>query len=74
MQNRPDIGKSGRSKDIAQAFIARLEDLETLLAEEDSETLAARLENPNPDAVPKGTFLDNRQDLLKEIQVAKALF
>jgi hypothetical protein len=48
--------------------------MERLLTEENLDALAARLENPNLDAVPKKTLSENRQGLLREIGTAKAFF
>jgi hypothetical protein len=74
LRGRPGIEKSARSRETARTFLARLRDLERMFAEENTDSLAARLGDPNLDAVPKGTLLDNRQDLLDEIKVAKKFF
>ena len=74
IRGRPGIAKSARTRETARSFLARLRDLERMLAEENLDALAARLENPNLDAVPKGTLLNNRQDLLAEIKVAREYF
>lgn len=74
LRNRPGIEKSAHSKAVAQSFLARLTDLERLLAEDNIEVLAAKLADPTMDAVPKDVFLNNRQELLDEIQVAKDFF
>jgi|GEM_PF-1100203 len=74
LRNGPGIEKSARSKAVAQSFLARLNDLEKVLAEDNIEVLAAKLSDPTMDAVPKEVFLNNRQDLLKEIQGAKNFF
>jgi hypothetical protein len=74
LRNRPGIEKSAHSKAVAQSFLARLNDLETVLAEDNIEVLAAKLSDPTMDAVPKDVFLSNRQPLLDEIQVAKKFF
>ena len=71
LKNRPGIEKSPRSRRIASTWLARLQDLETVLEEENLAYLGAKLEIPNFDAVPVETLLNNRQDLLSEIQVAK---
>jgi hypothetical protein len=74
VRGRPGIEKSARAKDTARTFLARLRDLEGMLAEENIDFLAARLENPNLDAVPRATLAGNRQALLDEIKVAKEYF
>jgi hypothetical protein len=74
LRNRPGIEKSAHSKAVAQSFLARLTDLESMLAEDNIEVLAAKLADPTMDAVPKDVFLRNRPALLDEIQVAKEFF
>jgi len=74
LENRPGIEKSARSKAIARSFLARLDDLERVLEEDNLDVLAAKLESPNLDGVPRATLLDNRPDLLMEIQEAKDFF
>jgi hypothetical protein len=74
LKNRPGIEKTAHSKAVAQSYLARLTDMERLLAEDNIGVLAAKLSDPTMDAVPKETFLNNRQDLLKEIQEAKEFF
>ncbi len=74
LRNQPGIEKTAHSKAVAQSFLARLNDLEKVLAEDNIEALAAKLSDPNMDAVPKDVFLKNRQALLDEIQVAKKFF
>ncbi len=74
IKDRPGIEKSERSRTIATTWLARLEDMETMLTEDNIEQLAKKLETPNYDAVPSETLLNNRQELLKEIQTAKDFF
>jgi hypothetical protein len=74
LKNRPGIEKSAHSKAVAQSYLARLTDMERLLGEDNIEVLAATLSDPTMDSVPKDVFLNNRQDLLKEIQEAKDFF
>lgn len=74
LKDRPGIAQSQRSKRVARAWLGRLQDLETVLAEENLPFLAARLSAPEFDAVPAETLAKNRQDLLREIRVAKAFF
>jgi len=74
LKNRPGIEKSAHSKAVAQSYLARLTDMERLLGEDNIEVLAAKLSDPTMDSVPKDVFLNNRQDLLKEIQEAKDFF
>jgi hypothetical protein len=74
LRNQPGIEKSAHSKTVARAYLARLNDLERLLAEDNIEALAAKLADPTMDAVPREIFLDNRQALLDEIEVAKDFF
>lgn len=74
LEDRPGIEKSARSKKVAQAYLARLMDLERLLADDNVEALAAKLADPTMDAVPREVFLDNRPALLDEINGAKSFF
>lgn len=74
LKNRPGVEHSAQAKKIAYTWLARLEDLETVLAEDNMEYLAPKLEVPNLDAVPKDILVKNRPGLLKEIQVAKDFF
>ncbi len=74
LKDGPGIETSARAKAAAKEYLARLTDMERLLTEENLDALAARLENPNLDAVPKKTLLKNRQGLLREVGTAKAFF
>ena len=74
VRNRPPLEEGGQAEAIARFWLARLENMERVLAPENMERLAASLEVPNWDAVPRETLIDNREDLLREIQVAKRFF
>lgn len=74
LQGRPGIETSARSRHVAATWLARLEDLETVLEEENSTYLGAALEVPNFDAVPSETLRANREELLDEIGGAKEFF
>ncbi len=74
LKDRPGIEQSDRSRTIATSWLARLEDMESMLVMDNIEHLAKKLELPNYDAVPRQTLLNNRQALLKEIQTAKDFF
>jgi hypothetical protein len=74
IEDRPGIEKSVRSRRVAATWLARLEDLETVLEEENLAYLGAGLEVPNFDAVPTETLRKNRENLLKEIQFAEKFF
>jgi hypothetical protein len=74
LKGHPGVSRSPRSRRIAATWLARLNDLESVLAPENLAYLGAKLEIPNFDAVPAETLRKNRDDLLKEIAVAKAFF
>lgn len=74
LRDRAPLEQSTQAKAIAQYWLARLENMERVLAPENMEQLAARLERPNWDAVPRETLFNNREDLLREIQTAKQFF
>jgi hypothetical protein len=74
IRNHPGLEKSTRARDVARAFLARLNDLERILATDNTDYLSTKLELPDLDAVPKEIFLKNRQRLLQEIEVAKVFF
>ena len=71
---QPGIEQSERTRRVAKAFIARLDDLARLLGEDNHTTLAARLERPTIDAVPEAVLASSRPRLLEEISIAKAYF
>ena len=72
--NTQALAKSAHSKKVAKAWLARLEDLEAMLAEDNIEYLSKQLVKPNFDAVPKDVLINNRTELLEEIQDAKVFF
>jgi hypothetical protein len=74
IRDRPGIEKGARSKEVARSYLARLKDLERVLAEDNIDFLAAKLENPTIDAIPKDVLLKSRPGLLKEIEAAKDYF
>ena len=74
LRNGPPIKMSLRSRSAAQVWIARLEDIERVLAEQNMEQLAEELESPYWDSVPKDVLMKNRQGLLQEIETAKGFF
>lgn len=74
LKDRPGIEHSAHSRTVAASWLARLEDLETILSDENIEHLAKKLASPNMDAVPSETLMNSRQDLLKEVQTAKDFF
>lgn len=74
LKNQAALGKGLQAKRVAQTWLARLEDLETVLAEDNIEFLAKKLEAPDFDGVPKKTLINNRESLLEEISVAKKYF
>jgi hypothetical protein len=74
LAGRPGIGESAQAKRVARAWVARLEDLERTLAEENVDFLARRLAFPDADAVPRETLVRNREALLEEVRGSKAFF
>ena len=68
------IEKSVQSRNVARSWLARLEDLETMLTETNLAQLAQRLETPNFDAVPEDVLRKNRSAILDEIEEAKGFF
>lgn len=74
LSGRPGIAESAQAKRVARTWVARLQDLERMLAEENVDFLAGRLAFPNPDAVPRETLIRNREALLEEIRSSRAFF
>jgi len=74
LKGGPGIGRSAASREVARTWLARLDDLERVLAVENLEQLAQRLENPNWDAVPREVLYENREDLLAEVRTARQFF
>jgi hypothetical protein len=68
------ISKSPRSKEVAAAWLSRLEDMEGLLAEENIEYTAEHFNGGINQEVPRDVFIDNREALLDEIGKAKTFF
>lgn len=74
LEGRPPIGAGPKAEGIAQAWLARLEDLERVLAEENLDFLSRRLASPIYDGVPRDTLLRDREALLEEIRTSKTFF
>ncbi len=74
LQGAPPLSGHPRAKALARTWLARLEDLESRLAEDQIENFAKRLE-PSPwDIVDEDLLRKNRSALIKEIQKAKDYF
>ena len=63
-----------RAKALARTWLARLQDLESRLAEDQIEILAKKLERCCGDIVEEGLLRKNRTALLEEIRKAKEYF
>ncbi len=74
VRDQAPLRQSAQARTIARYWLARLENMERVLAPENMEQLAARLEVPDWDAVPRETLFNNRADLLREIETAKEFF
>ena len=75
LEGEPGLAQGDRAKRVARTWLARLEDLETVLSEPNAESLARRLELPDDiDGVPAETLARSRPALLEEIRVAKEFF
>jgi hypothetical protein len=74
IKNAPPSTAHPRTKTIARTWLARLQDVETMLNEDNIEYFAQKIAYPGIDGVPKETLLKNRLALLKEIQDAKDYF
>lgn len=69
-----DGARNERSKRVAATYLARLDDIEAMLAEENMEFLANYIELPWGDDAPGETLFANRESLLTEIETARAFF
>jgi len=74
LENAPGLDRGARARRVARECLARLEDLERVLAEENLTDLAKRLSVPDADGVPEQTLRANRAALLDEIAVAEQFF
>jgi hypothetical protein len=74
LTDRPGIAESAQAKRVARTWVARLEDLERMLAEENVDFLASRLAFPGADAVPREPLVKNREALLDEVRSSRAFF
>ena len=63
-----------KKKLIARSWLARLEDMENILAENNIDDFAKKLSVPTLDDVSKETYLSSRTELLKEIADSKKFF
>ena len=59
---------------MAREFLARLNDLETLLSKKNLAPLGDKLEVPDIDAVPRYMLAKNREALLEEIKGSRKFF
>ena len=74
LKGAPPLSGHPRAKALARTWLARLEDLESRLAEDQIENFAKRLE-PSPwDIVDEDLLRKNRSALIQEIQKAKDYF
>jgi hypothetical protein len=71
IKNAPDLSRQSRAKALARAWIARLEELEMRLAEDNIRHLA---EGPGDDVPDAGYLRKNRTALLAAIERAKKHF
>jgi hypothetical protein len=74
LEDVPGIEEGTHARRVAREWLARLVDLERMLAEENLAYLARRLASPDFDGVPEETLRRNREDLLAEIRVARDFF
>jgi hypothetical protein len=70
----PAIGENSRVGETATAWLARLEDMEIMLAPENIEYILMQYRGGNDQEVPREVFLNNREQLLVEIRDAKLFF
>ena len=74
INNAPPLTAHPRAKALARTWLARLEDLEVQLEEDNIEHLANILIKSGGDDVPKDILYKNRLAILKEIHSAKNFF
>ncbi len=74
LKDAPPLSAHPRAKALARTWLARLEDLESRLAEDQIENLAKRLERYPWDIVEEDLLRKNSSALIKEIQKAKDYF
>ena len=74
IKNASPFTSHSRTKVLARKWLAHLEDLETMLEEDNIEYLAQKLLDPEFDAVPKDILIKNRLALFDEIRDAKDFF
>jgi hypothetical protein len=74
LKGAPPLSAHPQAKALASSWLARLEDLETRLVEDQIENLAHRLKRAPYDIVEEDLLRKNRSALLKEIQKAKEYF
>jgi hypothetical protein len=76
IRNAPPLTASSRTKEIARAWLGRLENLETRLSEANIDRLAEEFKGPvsDTDDVPREIVVRNREALLQEVKNAKEFF
>lgn len=74
VKDAPALTATPGARMLARSWLARLENLEYLLAETNLDTLSAQLVAPDFDAVPPEVLASNRSALLREIANAKRYF
>lgn len=74
LKGAPPLSAHPRAKVLARTWLARLENLESRLAEDQIELLAKKLEPYQGDIVKEELLRKNRPALLEEIQKAKDYF
>jgi hypothetical protein len=62
------------TKQIAQAWIGRSDNMQIILAEKNLDILAQHIQDSDWDNVPKQISLNNRDELLQELVEAKEFF
>ena len=74
IDNASPFTRHPRTKAVARKWLAKLEEAEAFLSNENIDIVAGWQQDPSWDAVPKETFLNNRDALLAEIKDAKKFF